>query len=94
MVKKNILNEKIITTYSIIQRKFTWIKLLLVKHKRNHLVSQGVKHVSSPYLNANIMMLSVSYILNKNNMCLTVEDQYKGSGKARIPKYYRSNNHT
>ena len=63
----------------------------MVKCSWDHLVCQGVKHVSSPYLNANMMTMSISYISNKNNITLTNEDHGEGPGIARMPKHYWPN---
>ena len=75
------------TTYSVIQRKFIWIKKVPVKDNGNHLVSHSVKCISSPCLNANIMTVIVCHVPNKNNVTLTDKDQGEGPGIARMPKH-------
>ena len=74
-------------TYSVIWRKFIWVVKIPVKDNGDHLVSHGVKHVSSPYLNANMTTMIVCHIPNKNNITLTDEDQGEGPGIARMPKH-------
>ena len=86
-IEKNVLNIKIITTYSVIRRKFVWIKDVSIEDNRYHLVSHGVKHVSSPYLNANMVTMIVSHIPNKDNIGLTDKDQCEGSGISRMSKH-------
>ena len=85
-VKKYIPNIQIVTTYSVIQRKFVWIVKVPVKDNGDHLVSHGVKRVSSPYLNTNMMTVVISHIPNENNIRLTDKDQSKGPGIARMSK--------